>query len=129
MTMSKGIDAEAILRTLADVRRSIPYELKPLPQEGTAAPIAALDADTMTDFELETVAEGLERLTAELSGALERAHAKALAEALRVYYAAEELARDPANAHLIPHVDAMRRAYEHDYGVPIPAKRSNPSLD
>jgi len=43
-----------------------------------------------------------------------------LADALRIYYAAEELARDPANAHLIPHVEAMRRAYEHDYGVPIP---------
>lgn len=126
MTMSKRIDAEAILRTLADVRKSIPYELKPLPEEATATPVAALDAETMTDFELETVAEGLERLTAELTGALESARAKVLADALRIYYAAEELARDPANAHLIPHVEAMRRAYEHDYGVPIPAKRSEP---
>ncbi len=124
--MSKRIDAEAILRTLADVRKSIPYELKPLPEEATATPVAALDAETMTDFELETVAEGLERLTAELTGALESARAKVLADALRIYYAAEELARDPANAHLIPHVEAMRRAYEHDYGVPIPAKRSEP---
>jgi hypothetical protein len=118
------IDAEAILQMLADVRRSIPYELRPLPQEGKASPIAALDAETMTDFELETVAEGVERLSAELSQALERARAKAVADALRIYYAAEELARDPANAHLIPHVEAMRRAYEHDYGVPIPSKSS-----
>ena len=124
--MSKEIDAEAILQTLADVRESIPYELKSLAQDGTATPVVALDTETMTDFELETVAEGLERLTAELTGALESAHARVLADALRVYYAAEELARDPANAHLIPHVEAMRHAYEHDYGVPIPAKRAEP---
>ena len=72
----------------------------------------------LDDFELATVAEGLERLTGELSEALDRAKAKVLADALRIYYAAEELARDPANAHLIPQVEAMRRAYEHDYGVP-----------
>lgn len=110
------IDAEAILKTLAEVRRAIPYELRPLPADGTT------NEQTIEDFELATVAEGLERLTAELSEALDRANAKLLADALNVYYAAEELARDPANAHLIPHVEAMRRAYERDYGVPIPAK-------
>jgi hypothetical protein len=113
------IDAEAILQTLTDVRRSIPYELRPRPANDTAARTAG---ESIEDFELATVAEVLERLTAELSEALDRARAKALADALRIYYAAEELARDPANAHLIPHVEAMRRAYEHDYRVPIPAK-------
>lgn len=117
--MSNRIDAEAILRTLADVRKSIPYELTPVPPDGAFAPGPAYGADAMTDFELETVAEAVDRLTAELTGAIERAREHALAEALRVYYAAEELARDPANAHLIPHVEAMRRAYEHDFGVPI----------
>jgi hypothetical protein len=116
------IDAEAILQTLTDVRRSIPYELRPCPPDEKTGPTAALDGETVDDFELATVAEGLERLTGELSEALDRAKAKVLADALRIYYAAEELARDPANAHLIPHVEAMRRAYEHDYGVPIPAK-------
>lgn len=113
------IDAEAILQTLTDVRRAIPYELRPLPANDTTAPTAG---DAIEDFELATVAEGLERLTAELSEALDRARAKLLDDALRIYYATEELARDPANAHLIPHVEAMRRAYEHDYGVPIPPK-------
>ena len=123
--MSKTINAEAILQTLADIRRSIPYELTPLPPRETASPIAAAhNAETMADFEMETVAEALEGLTAQLSAALERARAKVLADALRVYYAAEELARDPANAHLIPHVEEMRRAYEKDYGVPIPPKSS-----
>ena len=121
--MSKEIDAEAILRTLADIRRSVPYELAPLPPQGKARPIAAAaNAETTIDFEMDTVAEELEGLTAQLSAALEQARAKLLADALRVYYATEELARDPANAHLIPHVEAMRRAYERDYGVPIPAK-------
>ena len=121
--MSKTINAEAILQTLADIRRSIPYELTPLPPQEKASPIAAAhNAETMADFEMETVAEALEGLTAQLSAALERARAKVLADALRVYYAAEELARDPANADLIPHVEEMRRAYEKDYGVPIPPR-------
>ena len=102
------IDAEAILQILADVRKAIPYELKPLPPEATT--IAMREGETVDDFELATVADGLERLTIELSDALDRANAKLRADALRVYYAAEELARDPANAHLIPHVEAMRRA-------------------
>lgn len=109
-------DAEAILETLARLRRSIPYALKP------ATEPAAMDAQSVKDFELQTVAEGLESLGAELSEALDQAHAKLHADALRVYYTAEELARHPANAHLIPHVEAMRRAYERDYGVPIPQK-------
>jgi hypothetical protein len=41
---------------------------------------------------------------------------------MEVYYSAEELARDPANAHIIPHVEAMRAAYEKDFGHPIPAR-------
>lgn len=113
-------DAEAIFQILTDVRNAIPYELRPLQPEGTT--IAMRDGETVDDFDLATVADGLERLTVELSDALDRAVAKLRADALRVYYAAEELARDPANAHLIPHVEAMRRAYEHDYGEPIPAK-------
>lgn len=46
----------------------------------------------------------------------------AKAKALEIYYAAEELARDPEHAELIPHVARMREAYERDYGVPIPPK-------
>ena len=41
---------------------------------------------------------------------------------LEVYYAAEDLARDPAHAELIPHVEAMRRAHEAQYGRPIPPR-------
>jgi hypothetical protein len=116
MTMS--IDAEAILETLAKVRQSIPYPLPQLPPSSVDTAI-----ENVEDFELATVAESLERLTAELSAAIDAAREKALSHALRVYYAAEELAADPANAHLIPHVEEMRRAFQHDYGVPIPPRR------
>jgi hypothetical protein len=43
--------------------------------------------------------------------------------ALDAYYTAEELARDPAHAELVPHVEAMQRAHEAQYGKPIPPKR------
>jgi hypothetical protein len=123
-TLPGKIDAEAILRTLAEIRKSIPYKLAaPPPPEEKTRPITAPEGDALEDFEWTAVADGIEQLIAELSGAIEGARAKALDEALRIYYAAEELARDPANAHLIPHVEAMRQAFEHDYGVPIPPKK------
>jgi hypothetical protein len=46
-----------------------------------------------------------------------------LQDCLNVYYATEELVKDPANAHLIPHLEAMRKAYEDSYGKPIPPKK------
>ena len=111
------MNAEAILELLAKLRQSIPYDLTPQPPQSDGRAI-----QTVPDFELAAVATGLQQLTAELTNALERAHAKALAGALEVYYAAEELARDPANAHLIPHVQTMRDAFQRDYGVPIPPR-------
>jgi len=112
-----SINAEAILETLAKLRQSIPYKLTPRLPEHRQGPI-----DNVPDFELDAVEEALEQLTAELTDAVDAARARALQGALNVYFAAEELARDPANAHLIPHVEAMRRAFEHDYGVPIPPR-------
>ena len=61
-------------------------------------------------------------MAAELRMAQNEAEARVLSQALAVYYAAEELARDPAHADLIPQVEAMRTAYERDYGRPIPAR-------
>lgn len=110
-----SIDAEAILETLTKLRQSAPFPLPQLPPPGDNPAM-----DNVEDFELAVVAEGLERLAAELSAAVEAAREKALSEALRIYYAAEDLAADPGNAHLLPHVEAMRRAFQHDYGIPIP---------
>ena len=67
----------------------------------------------------------LRSLATDVRSAIEYAHAQATEKALQVYYAAEELARDPAHADLIPHVEAMRKAYEKSYGKPIPAKKES----
>src|SRR4029079_9339376 len=45
-----------------------------------------------------------------------------LEDALTIYYIAEDLARDPANAELLPFVEKIRKAHEREFGKPIPAK-------
>ena len=115
----KKVDAEKILSEIAEMRKKIPYLDPPKPR---STHDGRVDARTAEEFELIAVAEGLESLADDLHAAIERARNQALASALQVYYAAEELAQDPANAHLIPHVQKMREAYERDFGKPIPPK-------
>jgi hypothetical protein len=74
------------------------------------------------DALLEFAAEGLTDLAASMRTIIDQRVENVYRQALEVYYATEELARDPANAHLIPHVEAMRRGHERDYGVPIPPR-------
>jgi hypothetical protein len=74
------------------------------------------------DALLEFAAEGLDDLDASMRTIIDQRVENVYRQALEVYYATEELARDPANAHLIPHVEAMRRGHERDYGVPIPPR-------
>jgi hypothetical protein len=66
--------------------------------------------------------DGLEGLADDLGAAIARKEAEAMEMALQVYYAAEELSRDPEHADLIPHVERMRDAYRSSYGRPIPLK-------
>lgn len=114
---ARKLDAAPILRRLAEIRRSIPFLEPNAPRR---AGEGRLQARTAEEFEYAAVAEALESLADDLSAAIERRHAEATAEALRIYYAAEELARDPAHADLIPHVQRMREAYEREHGRPIP---------
>ncbi|HSY50982.1 MAG TPA: hypothetical protein VLC46_19415 [Thermoanaerobaculia bacterium] len=125
----KPIDAEGILRKLSEMRKSIPF-LKhdappPTQDEGVMGGLdaAGMNPDELEEFNYLAVADGLESLANELSEAIEEKKALALAKALEVYYAAEELAKDPAHTDLIPHVEAMRVAYEQSYGKPIPPKK------
>jgi hypothetical protein len=74
------------------------------------------------DALLEFAAEGLGELVAEMRTIIDQRMEKVYRQALEVYYAAEELARDPAHTDLIPHVEAMRRGHERDCGVPIPPR-------
>jgi hypothetical protein len=73
-------------------------------------------------FEMETLADALESFAGEVSAAIDDAQQKAMVEALKIYYAAEELAKDPEHAHLIPYVEQMRAIYRRDFGTDIPKK-------
>jgi hypothetical protein len=65
----------------------------------------------------------LEHLARQIETVIAQRMEQAYAQALHVYYVAEELSRDPANAELLPHVEAMRAAHEEQYGYPIPLRR------
>jgi hypothetical protein len=119
--VNQKFPTEAILSLLTKVRASMPRiatALPPPPEDG-----APLDpANTVEDFEYQAVLDVLEMVTTELNAALDVAHARVTADALALYYAAEELAGNPAHADVIPHVEAMRQAYEREYGQPIPPR-------
>lgn len=44
-------------------------------------------------------------------------------QALEIYYTAEALARDAEHADLIPVVERLRQAYQHDHGRAIPPRK------
>ena len=81
------------------------------------------------DALLEFAAEGLAELTASMRTIIDQRMEKVYRQALEVYYVTEELARDPANAHLILHVEAMRRGHERDYGVAIPPRQAMTAME
>ena len=120
----KKLDAAAILSKLAELRKGIPDvgNLPPRPRKSDEGRTAMFPGATMEDFDLMAVADGLEALADDIHAVAEQKHAAAMVKALEIYYAAEELARDPAHPEVIPHVENMRRAYEADFGKPIPPK-------
>ena len=120
------IDAEGILKDLERMRKSIPYlDEQPIPrkvEDGRARSADGFQPRTAEEFEWAAVADGLESLAHDLSATIERKRNEALQMALQIYYRAEELSHDPEHADLIPHVEAMREAYQRQYGKPIPPK-------
>ncbi|HYC91300.1 MAG TPA: hypothetical protein VEO54_18915 [Thermoanaerobaculia bacterium] len=123
----KRLDAESILRQLAEIRRAIPC-VAPAPPppatDGRARDVDGMSSGSEEDFDYAAVADGLSSLAGELSAAIDDAAAAATEKALEIYYAAEELARDPAHAELIPHVERMRAAYERDFGRAVPGRKT-----
>jgi hypothetical protein len=122
MTKQK-IDVEGILNTLAAVRKQIPYLANtPTLDSGGDAALLAGDDEAMELVKMETLADALESFAGELSDSIETAQQQAMAGAMEIYYAAEKLAKDPAHAHLIPHVEQMRAVYRRDFGTEIPER-------
>src|ERR1700760_1379012 len=124
------VDVEGILRELSSMRQKIPMLSQNPPKkpkvEDTAADMGTFVGGTpeeMEAFEMETLADALESFADELSESIETAQQRAMAQAMEVYYAAEELSKDPAHAHLIPYVEQMREVYRRDFGKDIPPKK------
>ncbi|HYR28311.1 MAG TPA: hypothetical protein VEU30_07570 [Thermoanaerobaculia bacterium] len=122
---TRKLNAEPILRKLAAMRRSIPFLGEAPPRIAIDGRMTALDEfplETAEDFEYAAVAEGLQSLADDVSALVAQQRARLEEQALEIYDAAEELARDPEHADLIPHVERMRAAYENDRGRPIPPR-------
>jgi len=106
------------------MRKSIPHLDKIAPRRTGDSRQRSIDGKPRTaeEFEYAALADALQSLADDVSASVDHAKAKALEAALQIYYTAEELARDPEHAHLIPHVQQMREACEREYGRPIPPK-------
>jgi len=122
MTKQK-IDVDGILTTLAAVRKQVPRLANTPPRDAASPPtLLGTTEEAMELFELETLADALESFAGEISDSIETARDEAVAGALEIYYAADELAKDPEHAHLIPLVEQMRESYRRDYGTDIPER-------
>ena len=119
------LPAEQILGVLTPIRNRSSSSTRPHhAHRNVAAPMpTTAPLETAEDFEYAAVIDGIESLANDLGAVLAQKRAALLEEALDVYYAAEELARDPEHADLIEAVEKMRAVYERDYGGPIPPKR------
>jgi len=121
--MTREQRTEAVLAMIARLRAAMPRRkaaaVPPPAEDGRALPAV----EDIEDFELQAIADAVGSVARELQESVDAARAEVLEHALKAYYIAEELSRDPAHAHLIPHVEAMRKAYEKDYGKPIPPRR------
>jgi hypothetical protein len=115
------MDIEAILETIAGIRSSIPaiddsVSTRRVTFDGRCLfPDHLEGADPSRYFEVLTVIEALESLAEELAASVRKD------VVLRGYHGMlDDLARDPANAHLRFCVEVIRIAYEEDFGAPIP---------
>ena len=79
-------------------------------------------AEALEEFEAHAAAAALVALADDIDTIVQARLAEAYRQGLEVYYAAAALARLPENAHLIPHVEAMRAAHLEQYGKAISEK-------
>ena len=114
--MNNEMQIEKLLGKLTELRASIPH-LSP------AAPVESpLTAGTIEEFEAATLMSAVESLLADVRTTIAETERRAYEDALDVYYATEELARDPNHPETIPHLEAMRAAHQEAYGKRVPTK-------
>jgi len=123
-TPAQKLDAERILAMLADMRKKLPLldDSPRQPEDARTRSTDGTSVETEEDFEWAAVQDGVESLLRDVSVVAAQKKAAVVETVLQIYYAMEEASRDPANAHLIEHVEEMRAAYERAYGEPIPPK-------
>ena len=135
--MTPAAPWSAVLQTVTEARASFQSTLSPeewatLPQEPAHRDLTSLTQTALSpahieqaelEFELLAAANALETLAQQIELVIAQRMEQAYAQALHVYYDTEELSHDPAQAELLPHVEAMRAAHEEQYGYPIPARR------
>jgi len=113
-------DPAALLQKLTFLSGSIPRVRQPTAVETHGAFITGDVCEAMEDFDCQALADSLDSMAADLRASIEERQSALMRDLMRVYYTAESLSRQPEHAHLIAQVEAMRRAYEQDFGVPIP---------
>ena len=82
-------------------------------------------AKTQDNFDKAAVIDAVASLTEDLNALnalADQRMEQVLEDALKTFYLIEDLARDPAHADLIPAVENLRKAYERDFGEPIPPR-------
>ncbi|HSY48860.1 MAG TPA: hypothetical protein VLC46_08620 [Thermoanaerobaculia bacterium] len=125
----KTTDVEAIIKEIGSLRARLPKTARsraatpPLEKPGERMAFVPGDEEAMKAFEMLALEDTLESLLGDVQAIIEEKREALMAKTLEIYYATEELSKDPEHAHLIPHVEQMRAAYLRDFGTEIPPKK------
>lgn len=114
-------DPEEFLAVLAEIREMLPPEFRRDPKS-LSERTSRVDAWTEEDFAWGAVADAVRSVLAEIEAVADAKRRTLFEKVLDIYYAAEKASHEPENAHLLPHVQKMREAYERGYGHPIPTQ-------
>jgi hypothetical protein len=125
----KKTDVEAIINDIATLRARLPKTARaraaapPPEKRGERMAFVPGDDEAMEAFEMLALEDTLESLAADVHAIVEEKREALMAKVMEIYYAAEELSKDPEHADLIPQVEQMRAAYRKDFGTEIPPKK------
>ncbi len=112
--------SEEFRKTVTEEERAA-LDAKHANEPESAVYAAASREEAVTEFTV----DALQTLADDMRLVLDQRMEKVYRQALEVYYAAEELARDPKHpehAQLVEQLAAMRLAHEKEYGAPPPPR-------